>query len=98
MSDIQKINGICIGVGVRGKSWCQWAQDAGMNVVGVVDINETLLNEVCDELEVPEAMRFTSIADGIACGITELDTAIGFLRTNRLHGQNVLYLHSLVHA
>ena len=63
MSDIQKINGICIGVGVRGKSWCQWAQDAGVNVVGVVDINETLLNKVCDELEVPEAMRFTSIAD-----------------------------------
>jgi len=48
-------------MGNRGKAWYKWAQQAGMEVVGVVDINREILDAACDELEVPAPMRFESI-------------------------------------
>ena len=50
------MKGICIGMGNRGKAWYKWAQQAGMEVVGVVDINREILDAACDELEVPAPM------------------------------------------
>jgi predicted dehydrogenase len=50
-------------MGRRGRSWYRWAQDAGLEVVGVVDINRTILDESCDELKIPNSMRFENIAE-----------------------------------
>lgn len=55
------MKGICIGMGNRGKSWYRWAQQAGMEVVGVVDLNREILDQRCDELEIPESMRYERI-------------------------------------
>ena len=56
------MKGICIGLGVRGKSWYSWAQQAGIEVVGVVDINEEILRGVGDELGIPEDCRYATIS------------------------------------
>ena len=55
------MKGICVGLGVRGKAWYQWAQQAGLDVVGVVDKDRRILNRACDELEIPKPMRHTCI-------------------------------------
>ncbi|MAE67366.1 MAG: hypothetical protein CMJ18_24160 [Phycisphaeraceae bacterium] len=57
------MNGICIGLGVRGKMWFDWAKQAGMNVVGVVDLDRALLDAGCNELGVPADQRFERITD-----------------------------------
>ena len=55
------MKGICVGMGGRGKGWYRWAQAAGVEVVGVVDLNAEVLSAACDELEIPESMRFTKM-------------------------------------
>lgn len=52
-------------MGRRGRSWYRWAQDAGLEVVGVVDINRSILDASCDEHQIPESMRFESIGDAV---------------------------------
>lgn len=59
------MRGICVGMGRRGRSWFKWAQAAGLEVVGVVDINRNCLDEACDDLEIPRLMRFQSIGDAV---------------------------------
>jgi len=50
-------------MGNRGKAWYGWAQEAGVEVVGVVDMNRELLDERCQELGVPDSMRFERIGE-----------------------------------
>lgn len=65
------MRGICIGMGGRGKMWYRWAHEAGMEAVGVVDINREILDRACDELGVPESMRFERIGQAVeATGVT----------------------------
>ncbi len=60
------MDGICVGFNRRGMSWYRWARGAGLNVVGVVDLNEPLLHQHADELDIPREQRFTSIAEAAA--------------------------------
>jgi predicted dehydrogenase len=52
-------------MGRRGRSRFRWSQDAGMEVIGVVDINQAILEASCDELQIPETMRFQSIGEAV---------------------------------
>ena len=69
------MKGICIGLGRRGRAWYQWAQQAGLDVVGVVDLNREILDEACDELGIPEAMRFERIGQAAEATGVEVATA-----------------------
>ena len=60
------MDGICVGLNVRGMAWYKWARAAGVNVVGVVDINQELLHRHADTLGLPREKRFTSIAEAAA--------------------------------
>ncbi len=59
------VRGICVGMGRRGRSWYRWAQKAGLEIVGVVDVNRAILDEGCDELGIPESMRFENIGKAV---------------------------------
>ena len=76
------MNGLCIGMGGRGKQWHQWASAAGVNIVGVVDLNEEILNASGNDLGVPESQRFTTIAQAAAA--TDADIAV-VCTANRAH-------------
>jgi len=68
------MKGICVGLGDRGRMWYSWAREAGMEVVGVVDKNEEILHRSCDELGLPDSMRFAKIED--AAKATEARMAV----------------------
>jgi len=68
------MKGINVGFGNRGKAWHRWAKAAGVDVVGVVDLNREILDRNCDELEIPEPMRFTSIEEAVASTDAEVAT------------------------
>ena len=68
------MKGICVGMGPRGKSWYRWAQQAGLEVVGVVDIDRQILDKACDELEVPQSMRFETIGSAVEATGVEVAT------------------------
>lgn len=68
------MRGICVGLGPRGKSWYRWAQQAGLEVLGVVDIKREILDKVSDELEIPESMRFETIGHAVEVTGAEVAT------------------------
>ncbi len=68
------VKGICVGMGSRGKSWYRWAQQAGLEILGVVDINREILDKACDELGIPEPMRFERIARAVEVTGAEVAT------------------------
>lgn len=61
-------------MGSRGKSWYRWAQQAGLEVLGVVDINRQILDKACDELEIPQSMRFETIDNAVEVTGAEVAT------------------------
>ncbi len=56
---------VCLGLGNRGKQWVRWAEQAGADVVGVVDLHRPTLDAVGEELGIPPARRFTSLAEAV---------------------------------
>ena len=68
------MKGICVGMGPRGKAWYRWAQQAGVEVVGVVDKNREILDRSADELEIPGAMRYESIGEAGAATEAQMAT------------------------
>jgi predicted dehydrogenase len=97
------VKGICIGMGGRGKSWYRWAQAAGLEVMGVVDIDPTILQRAGDELAISPAQRFGSIAAAVdgtgvttAVACTANGTHIQVIRECLAAGVNLLIEKPLV--
>ncbi len=56
---------ISLGLGRRGAHWVGWAQEAGAEIVAVVDRHAPTLNEVGARLGFEESVRFTELADAV---------------------------------
>ena len=60
---MKKMRGICISAGGQGRRWVGKAREAGLEVVGLVDLDRAKLDEASEELGIPPEARFTSITE-----------------------------------
>ena len=60
---MEPMRGVCISAGARGRGWVNVARKAGVDVVGLVDIDRAKLDEAGEEVGIPPEARFTSITE-----------------------------------
>lgn len=60
-----KVRVVCVGLGRRGRRWVAWAQEAGADVVGVVDASPELLAEAGEALGFGPGRRFASAGEAL---------------------------------
>lgn len=91
------LKAICVGLGVRGRAWTRWAAEAGLEVAGVVDLDDAVRQKAGDELGIDPAQRFADIGEAAAATGADVATVctanehhLGAIRTCLEAGLHVL--------